>query len=50
MYGYFDCGSDLRLIARIQRDYSKMKILEKSAALAVSAYFTAQMGFNKCFR
>lgn len=27
-FGYFDCGSDIRLVGRITRDYSKMKFLE----------------------
>lgn len=45
-FGYFDCGSDIRLVARISRDYSKMKVLEKAAATAVAAYFTGQYAYN----
>ncbi len=45
-FGYFDCGSDIRLVGRITRDYSKMKFLEKQAANAVAAYFTGQYTYN----
>ncbi|MEY8750437.1 hypothetical protein [Alkalicoccobacillus gibsonii] len=45
-HGYFHCVSDMKLIARIQKDYSKMKFTEKAMARAVQAYFTAQIGVN----
>lgn len=45
-YGYFDCGSDIRLVARINRDYDKMKFFEKQVATAVAVYFTAQYAAN----
>ncbi|MGD6994018.1 hypothetical protein [Sutcliffiella horikoshii] len=48
-YGYFDCGSDFRLIARISRDYDRMKFFEKSMARSVVAYFYAQLSFNQCY-
>lgn len=48
-YGYFDCGSDIRLIARITRDYDKMKFLEKAMARNVIMYFTAQAKINGCY-
>ncbi|TES48098.1 hypothetical protein [Shouchella lehensis] len=44
--GYFSCTADARLIARIGRDYNKMKTLEKMMAQNVVIYFTAQMAVN----
>lgn len=47
-YGYFDCGSDARLIGRINRHYDLMGSSEKVAANAVKAYFTFQMNARGC--
>ena len=47
-YGYFDCGSDRRLIANINLHYKNMGAVEKGVALAVKAYFQAQMLVNRC--
>lgn len=47
-YGYFDCGSDRRLINRIDTFYYQMKFMEKIVANAVKTYFKAQMMVNGC--
>lgn len=47
-YGYFDCGSDRRLINRIDAYYFQMKTTEKIAANAIKLYFKAQMKINGC--
>ncbi|SOC45109.1 hypothetical protein [Salinicoccus kekensis] len=48
-YGYFDCGSDKRLMSRIIAQTYKMKFLEKQMAYAVFAYFQAQSATNGCY-
>ena len=48
-YGYFDCNSDKRLIARIVVNYPSMGFLEKQMGAAVVGYFQAQAAVNGCF-
>ncbi|KGP71050.1 hypothetical protein [Pontibacillus yanchengensis] len=48
-YGYFDCDSDFRLIARIGVYYDDMGFIEKRVATAVASYFTAQTKVNGCY-
>lgn len=45
-YGYFDCNSDKRLIARIAVNYPSMGFLEKQIGAAVIGYFQAQTVVN----
>lgn len=48
-YGYFDCDSDIRLIAAISGSYSQMDFLEQQMAHAVVAYFQSQTVVNGCY-